>query len=150
MSLFKKGRSCIGHQKLLTLRGAPVLAPSFGEPKLEPQIERTVVKIWTPALIERSFHSMPKTSYCHELTVGCVHLLQKYDLRAQWLACGMERFPYISCMQMWSLRVSHKCNVFNLSVYKFTYLNSHSALCRSVNHLLDSKLLKDSRILLAF
>ena len=27
-------RSCIGHQKLLTLRGAPVLAPSLGELKL--------------------------------------------------------------------------------------------------------------------
>ncbi len=38
-------RSWIGRQKLLTLRGAPVLAPSLGEPKLEPQIEGTEVKI---------------------------------------------------------------------------------------------------------
>ena len=75
-------RSWIGRQKLLTLRGAPDLAPSLGEPKLEPQIEGTEVKIWTPALIGGFFQSMPKSSYCHELTVGCVDLLQKYSLRA--------------------------------------------------------------------
>lgn len=92
-------RSWIGRQKLLTLRGAPVLAPSLGESKLEPQIEGTEVKIKTPALIGGLFQSMPKSYFCHESTVGYVDLLQKYSLRAQWLACGMERFPYVSCMQ---------------------------------------------------
>ncbi len=48
-------RSCIGHQKLLTLRAAPVLAPSFGEPKLEPRIEEPEVEIRTPAVIRGLF-----------------------------------------------------------------------------------------------
>lgn len=92
-------RSWIGRQKLLTLRGAPIMAPSLGEPKLEPQIEGTEVKIKASALIEGLFQSMSKSCFCHESTVGYVDLLQKYSLRTQWLACGMERFPYIKCMQ---------------------------------------------------
>jgi len=34
-------RDWIGHQELLTLYGAPILAPREREPELEPQIEVT-------------------------------------------------------------------------------------------------------------